>query len=103
ESGRTGADHNEVVRVAGHRAVCHAELLRELTRGGPAQRGGRGHHNRGVAHAYTEAGEQHVGIVDVLEIDPGVRQAPAVRVRTQCQRLGRVARTDDANRTRARA
>ena len=41
------------------------------------------------------------GVVDVFEVDPGVRETRAVRERAQRHRLGRVARADDADRARA--
>ena len=76
-------------------------MLGELTDRRLPQQCGRRDHDRHVARTHTDVREVHRRVVDVFQVDPRVREPGAVRERPQGHRLGRVARTDDANGSRA--
>ena len=98
EPGGPGPDDDQVEHVSGSWMKGQPEVLGERRRRGATQ-GLRGHdHRRDVLHAKPHAREQLVGLLDVLDVDPRVREMRVLRERAQAHRLRRVAGPDDADR-----
>ena len=87
ESGGPGADDDEVAHVARHRPVREPEMLGELADRGTGQPRGRRDHEWHVGGVRAEAGQQRRG-VDLLEVDPGVRESGPIRERPQRHGFG---------------
>ncbi len=76
-------------------------MLRELSRGGPAQHRVGSDDDGGVPGAHAHAREQDVDVVVVLEVDPHVRQLRATGEGAEGERSAVEARADDLDRAGA--
>ena len=75
-------------------------MLGELTRSRVPEDRGRCDDDRRVDRTQAHAREQHLDVVGVFEIDPGVHEPGADRERSERHRLTRIPRSDDPHRLR---
>ena len=91
KAGRPRPHHDQVEDVPGHRVEGEAEVLGELARRRPAQHRDRRDDGGDVVGPQPHPGQDDVGIVDVLEVDPGVRQVRPGGEGAQLHRTRRIA------------
>ena len=104
QPGRAAAHDDEVERVAGRCLEGQAEVFGQLAGGDTRQRDVGEHDRRDVAGAAQPEPRDHdLGVVGLVEVDPGVGHPRAGDERPQGQRLGREPRAVDAHRLGGRA
>ena len=95
QAGGARADHDEVEQGSGHGPEGETEVLGEFPGRGMAQYRRAGDDRRRIARAQPHAGENHVGVDRVLEVDPLVGEMGPRREGAQRHRVRGVPRPDD--------